>query len=937
MLLMLQLLLACGGKDTNETVESPDLDADGVTVDEGDCDDADASVYPGAEEVCDGLDNNCDGETDEGLLVDFYQDSDADGFGFDGSVESACEAPEGYVATMGDCDDADASVNPDAEEVCDDVDNNCNALIDDEDPLVTGPNMYYLDYDGDGYGNTDFIGMFCGQPEQYVDNDLDCDDLNATISPEGIEVCDEVDNNCDGLVDDADSAIQYTDADNWYSDLDMDGYGDSASVTQSCVVPPGTSDNGEDCDDSNLNVNPGVDEVCDGQDNDCDSLIDDADTMVVYASDDAWFVDADNDGYGNANISFSACDQPSGFVEDSTDCDDLNALNNPIGIEVCDGVDNNCDAQVDDADSAVVFDADDVWYVDNDLDGFGSISTMIESCTQPAGFVDNTDDCDDGDVGTNPLTEWFADVDMDGYGDINDLQTACEQPMGYVLDDQDCDDADAQSNPIMAEICGDGFSNDCDADVDAATCDVTQTLADWATTTAFGDEDSFFGKQVRPTGNSVSGVTNTIAISANRADTNGLSDNGAVYFFDDADVLAGSVGPLDAVSSIHGSVDADYFGTIVASMDPMMGAASADVNGDGVADVAISATLSDTNGNKSGSVYIFHGGFTGMLEAEAHADAILLGEGSANQAGYDLSFIDANNDGNTDLLVGAPYNSNTASFAGAAYLVYGPISSGVINTQAAASFYGTVASDYAGTAVLNTGDINGDGIEDFAISAYRADPVDATTLVEYENAGIVYVFTGAVDSTTVLEDADLQLYGDVFSAYAGREMSKAGDVNGDGLDDFLVGARSRPTNGSVYLVSGDNALPAEMWLQDATARMDGQTYQAEFGKSSTALGDINGDGFGDIAIGAKKEDVSEIDSGAAYIYYGPLTGAYEGGSHHGIFKGGAAGDEAGISMSNLGDLDSSGVNDLMVGAYFEGTNGFRSGATYLLLGEDLQQ
>lgn len=945
MFLMLQLLLACRTEVTDVKVVITDADADGVSLEEGDCDDADASVYPGAEELCDSIDNNCDGEVDEGLLSEYYPDSDGDGFGLEAAPESACAAPEGYVATIGDCDDADPAVNPDAAEICDGVDNNCNALIDDADPLVSGPNEYYLDYDGDGYGNADFIGMFCGQPEDYVVAAGDCDDLNAAVNPDATEVCDGADNNCDGLADDADPAVQYASGDEWYTDADMDGYGDPSSVTQSCVTLDGSVNNSGDCDDTDSTINQSAAEVCDGVDNNCDTLIDDADPAVVFGADDSWYVDADVDGYGNANISVEACTQPTGFVEDNTDCDDVNALNNPMGTEVCDGADNNCDTFVDDADATVVFDANNVWYADTDVDGYGDANNSLQSCSQPAGYVDNTDDCDDTDVNTSPITEWYADVDLDGFGDINDIQVSCTQPVGYILDSQDCDDSDVQSNPTMAEICGDGVDNNCDGDTTASTCDATQTLADWATFSATGDDASFFGRQVRAAGSVVSGQQ-SVVVSANRADTNGLADNGAIYFYDTTQILSGTGDTSTATASVHGSVAGDMFGTIVAGMNPFVGVSSADVNGDGIADLAVSATQADINGNKSGSVYIFHGGFTGDVDADTQADAILLGETNANQAGFDLSFIDANGDGNTDLLVGAPYNSTLASLGGAAYLVNGPMTSGDLNVQAAATFYGENASDYAGTAVENAGDLNGDGIDDLAISAYRADPIDPQSMGEIDAAGIVYIFTSAVSGVTSLDDADLKLYGDVFNAYAGRDLHRAGDVNGDGLTDFMVGARSRPTNGSVFLVSGSTALPSEMWLQDATARLDGNTYQAEFGKSAADLGDINGDGFDDIAVGSKKEDVSEVDSGAVHIYYGPLTGIYEGGDYHAIMKGVTAGAEAGVSIANVGDVDGSGANDLLVGSFKDGgyvvpgdsTSGLiQAGAVHLLLGEDLQQ
>ena len=947
MFLMLQVLLACRSENPKEAdpVVITDEDADGFSVEEGDCDDANADVFPGADEQCDGIDNDCDGETDEDLLTEFYPDGDGDGFGLEAAAETACEAPDGYTDIAGDCDDADPEINPDAAEVCDEIDNNCNALIDDEDPLVTGPDMYYLDYDGDGYGNSEFFGMFCGQPEAYVDNDLDCNDLDSTINPDAAEVCDEVDNNCDGLVDDADILIQYTDDNKWYADLDMDGYGDADNWTQSCVTPPGVSDNDEDCDDSNSDINPSMDEVCDGVDNDCDTLVDDADTIVVFTPDDFWYVDADADGYGNPNISVESCAQPNGFVEDNSDCDDVNALNNPMGTEVCDGVDNNCDGLVDDADPSVVFGADDVWYADTDVDGFGDAGSTVQSCAQPLGYVDNMDDCDDTDVGTSPLTEWYADVDMDGFGDVNDVQVSCEQPTGYILDDQDCDDTSAQNNPIMAEICGDGVDNNCDGDTTAATCDVTQSLADWAAFSATGDDASFFGRTVRAGGSVISG-DQTVIVSANRSDTNGLTDNGSVYFYDTTQVLSGSGDPSTVTAAIHGSAAGDLFGTIVASVDPLVGTASADVNNDGVSDIAVSAIWADGNGNKSGSVYIFHGGLSGDMDADTQADAVLLGEGSANQAGFDLSFIDANSDGNSDLLIGAPYNSTTVTNGGAVYLVDGPMTSGTVDSQASAIFYGANASDYAGIAVVNAGDMDGDGLDDFAIGANRADPVNPQTMSEIDAAGITYVFTGSVSGVTSLDDADMKVYGDVAFAYSGHDLFKAGDVNGDGLSDLLVGSRPRPTAGSAFLVSGDTALPSELWLQDATARFDGATYQAEFGKSAAALGDINGDGFGDIAIGAKKEDVSDVESGATYIFYGPLTGIYEGGDYHGIMKGVTAGAEAGVSMANVGDIDGSGVNDLLVGSFKDGgyivpgdsTSGLRlSGAAYLLLGEDIQQ
>ena len=165
-----------------------------------DCDDADPQIGPHAEEVCDGVDNNCDGQVDEGKLLTFYQDTDGDGFGdADNSVE-ACEAPEGTAEFAGDCDDNDDSINPDATETCDGIDNDCDGAIDDGDAQVA----VYLDTDGDGFGDDSTITLSCPDdiPENYTMNGNDCDESDASINPAASETCgDGIDNNCNEEVD----------------------------------------------------------------------------------------------------------------------------------------------------------------------------------------------------------------------------------------------------------------------------------------------------------------------------------------------------------------------------------------------------------------------------------------------------------------------------------------------------------------------------------------------------------------------------------------------------------------------------------------------------------------------------------------------------------------------------------------------------------------
>jgi large repetitive protein len=198
-----------------------------------------------------------------------------------------------------------------------------------------------------------------------------------------------------------------------------------------------------DCDDDADDVYPGADEVCDGADNDCDEETDEDSAVDAPI----WYVDADEDGHGNANISVTSCTQPTGYVSQSDDCDDGDNAIHPEVLESCDGVDNDCDEQIDEDDA---YDAS-TWFTDVDVDGYGNADTSIEACSQPPGYVDNSDDCDDSNSGLNPDTPWYADGDGDGdgdgYGDSNLVVHQCFQPAGFEFNPDDCDDDDPLEHP----------------------------------------------------------------------------------------------------------------------------------------------------------------------------------------------------------------------------------------------------------------------------------------------------------------------------------------------------------------------------------------------------------------------------------------------------------------------------------------------------------
>jgi len=523
-----------------------DADGDGYAAGD-DCDDGDAGIHPGADETCNGLDDDCDGEIDEEAIdaSTWYADVDTDGFGDFDNATTACDPGEGWVQDSTDCDDSDPAVNPDATEICDSIDNDCDGLIDDADDSVTGTDTWYSDVDADGYGDDTASTTACVQPSGYAayggdcddaddaynpgvleedctdpadyncdgstgyaDADADgwaacedCDDSDPAVRPDATETCNGVDDDCDSIIDEPDAA----DAATWYADDDGDGYGDPANASLACDQPSGTvagvTDGvAFDCDDGSADISPADIELCDGVDNDCDGDVDEddaADAITVYADDDM-------DGYGDPADAVTTCTAPSGYVADATDCDDTDASTYPGADELCDGDDDDCDGVTDEDDA---IDAT-TWYADGDADGYGDASSSTVACTAPSGHVADATDCDDSDAVISPVASelcngvdddcdssvdeddatdalsWYADNDADGYGDGTSSTSACSQPSGHVADGADCDDAEAATNPGATEAC-DGIDNDCDGDVDE------DSAADASTWYADSDADGY--------------------------------------------------------------------------------------------------------------------------------------------------------------------------------------------------------------------------------------------------------------------------------------------------------------------------------------------------------------------------------------------------------------------------------------------------------------
>ncbi len=257
-----------GFGDPNTATESCEASDEQVTND-SDCNDSNADVFPGAEEVCNNIDDDCDAEVDEEGKETWYDDSDSDGFGNPETAFAACE-PDGAVSNGDDCDDDDATVNPAAEEVCNEVDDNCDGDVD-EGVLST----YYIDLDDDGWGAPESTTEACDEPRGYATAVGDCDDDAAAVNPDASEVCNAIDDDCDGDIDDDDRSVDLSTGTTTYADTDRDTFGDPAAATTACTSPSGYVSDDTDCDDSDPTAYPGASEYRDGIDNDCDGTADD--------------------------------------------------------------------------------------------------------------------------------------------------------------------------------------------------------------------------------------------------------------------------------------------------------------------------------------------------------------------------------------------------------------------------------------------------------------------------------------------------------------------------------------------------------------------------------------------------------------------------------------------------------------------------------------
>jgi hypothetical protein len=703
----------------------------------------------------------------------------------------------------------------------------------------------------------------------------------------------------------------------------------------------------DDCDDLNAAVNPKADETCDGVDNNCNGKIDEG--LILE-----WFADKDNDQYGDLATMVAACVQPAGYVDNSLDCDDASEAFHPMAQEDdCeDPNDYNCDGSVgyadedgdgipacgdcDDSDAEVS--APSLWYVDYDGDGFGSDAITITVCApdQEDRWAENADDCDDLRDAVNPeaievcnelddncddtidefvTSVFYEDADGDGYGTDASTTDACSVPEGYAVTSDDCDDALDYVNPGAEEICNDGLDNNCSGG--GGQCIVDPEEADlvlWGSATSDHAGDSVGG------GGDMNGDGYDDFVVGAYFESTAASQAGAAYviYGGEAETIIGEMSLDEADVVLTGEVEQDKAGRAV-NIVP-------DLDGDGSADLLVAAPAADMPGwSAAGKLYVVFGGSgSGSL---ADADVTFSGQNTGNYAGLGQAVGDFNDDGEDDLLVGASGNDRGCPNCGTVYAVWGPISAGDIPAAGVLDYItGQENEDQIGNGGVKTLDQNGDGLDDVLIGAPKNSEGGT-------GSGSVYVVHGPWSGAVSLDSADLQYTGESSADRFGSSISGAGDLDGDGNDDFIAGAAFDDATGldagAAYIIYGGAASGGPV-DEHASVKLTGEAAEDSFGAQVVGNGDINNDGENDLVVSAPYSG-GTYDTGSVYVFYGPFSGSISAVEADVRLDGDTLSDHFGNSLAFAGDVDGDGNSALLIGAAKKDTTGTDAGGAYLML------
>lgn len=663
------------------------------------------------------------------------------------------------------------------------------------------PGRWYQDADADGFGDPFVAVDGCPAPDGFVDEGGDCDDADPTAFPGAV----------------------------WFPDLDGDGHGDPDQETRACHRPEGHIANGGDCDDADSTRNP-------------DAL---------------WFVDADGDGFGDPDAALSSCDATDADVSNAGDCDDADPSVSPIAVEICDLIDNDCNGLADEDDPAVEPRTQVPLFLDEDGDGYGTDAYVGDHCPSSGLGAVERGDCDDTDPDVSPGALELPDPadqtcdDEPTYALAGTLtqgighDTALEE-FGAAIWTRDLDgdgaldlltglpDADSETGELVWQ----------EASVSTDFSVPTASLATWTGT----GPGSRVGAAVLPVGDFDGDGVDDLLV------TDAIGDDG-----EPAVLLLSTDTPSGDVSGSSWAWSSAVVGTGLGQVLLDLG----DIDGDGQTEVLVSApTYSEADDyNDEGAIFLIDADDVGSV-SDPTDGWYAVGDWKNYNLGWSTARVaDADGDGVAEALVGAWRAHEPAATSGAAYLLTAAdFATTGFSTDDATTVSGATAGNNAGRHVGSLGDLDGDGYGDFAVTSRTHDAADGL-----DSLHLFHGHALILEDTSVLDD-DARLLTTKSTDQVGQTILPLEDFDGDGQPDLALGSphgdredsagdyASWWDQGFVFIISGQRLSGSHALTDAATVALRGDDRLTWLGTAIAPAGDTDGDGLGDLWLGAPGAD-----------------------------------------------------------------------------------